>query len=233
MFLFLQLLLPFLLLGLWSVPAAAQVSFAVSSISATPNTARATNAQYTVELTAITSFTANYDLTVNFPQGFSLSSVASCALSVNAAAVSGAVCALTSSSVITFSSFTSAATVSNMSLSFTTDAAQYAGSFTISLRYYEPGNEGNGFGSNSALLSFAVSSMTCGLSSSSDRVGEAATYSLTYSPSVTISSGSIVQVVLPAWSSYTLTNFPSATASTVCGGQCTIRNPNAATSTLT
>lgn len=73
---------------------------------------------------------------------------------------------------------------------------------------------------------------SCSLLSTSNVVGATANFSISYAPSVFISSGSILQIQFPAWSAYSLTNFPSFTSSSVCGGICTIRIPNTASSLL-
>jgi hypothetical protein len=70
--------------------------------------------------------------------------------------------------------------------------------------------------------------MACSFSSVSSIVGANTTFGLTYSPSVFISAGSILQVQFSPWSTYNLTNFPGFTSANVCSGACTIRSPNTA-----
>ena len=60
------------------ITSADAVSFTVTSTTATPNTARSTNSQYQIQLSAITSFSTNFDIAISVPAGFSLSSVTSC-----------------------------------------------------------------------------------------------------------------------------------------------------------
>ena len=202
------------------------VSFTVTSTTASPNSARSAASQYQIQLSAITSFSTNFDVAINFPTGFSLSSATTCSVTLNGAAVSTAVCTQNSNSIV-FSSLNIATTVSSLLLGFTTSTASYSGSFTLNIVYYEPGNSATVYNSNSALLIITNDAMTCSLTSTSNTVGATSSnYTLTYTPSVTISANSLLQIIFPAWSTYTLTNFPSGSTSSVCGGQCTIRSPN-------
>ena len=54
------------------------VSFTVTSTTASPNSARSTASQYQIQLSAITSFSTDFDIAINFPTGFSLSNATSC-----------------------------------------------------------------------------------------------------------------------------------------------------------
>jgi hypothetical protein len=143
--------------------------------------------------------------------------------------VASAVCTLTSSSnLVSFSSINNTQTISNLTLVFSTGTALYAGSFVATLSYYQPGAPSNSYGSNSAPITITNSAMACAFSSTSSIVGATANFTLAYSPSVFVSAGSILQVQFSPWSVYNLTNFPSFTSSSVCGGACSIRSPNQA-----
>lgn len=206
-----------------------QLSFTITSATTSPNTARSSNSQYQIVLNAITSFSTTFDLSVSFTSAFSITSVSSCQALLNGITISTAQCSASSNSII-FTSLNIATTVTTLTLLFNTTTALYSGSFITTLTYYQVGNSANTYNSNSALISITNAAMSCSLTSSSAIVGAATNYSFSYSPSVTISAGSILQVQFPAWSAYTLTNFPSFLASTVCNSQCTIRNPNTAQS---
>ena len=213
------------------VASVGQVSFTVTSSTVSPNTARSTTSQYSLQLNAITSYSSTFDILLTFPSAFSLGSPSACQLSINASPVSTAVCEKApSSNLITFSSINNNRTITNMTIVFTTGTALYSGSFVISLSYTQPGVSSNSYGSNSAPISINSANMSCSFASSSSVVGANATFTLSYTPSVFISAGSIVQVQFSPWSAYNLTNFPSFTSSGVCGGACTIRSPNAAQS---
>ena len=202
------------------------VSFTVTATSATPNTARSTNSQYQIQLSPTSSFSTDFDLVLSFPAAFTLSSVSACTVTINGATVSSAVCTLSSPSIV-FTSLNIGSTVTSMSLGFTTSTASYSGSFTLTLVYRSPTNAATIYNSNSALLIIVNSAMTCSLTSTSSTVGASnSNYTLSYTPSVYISQNSLLQIIFPAWSAYTLTNFPSGSSASVCGGQCTIRNPN-------
>lgn len=208
----------------------AQVSFTVASSSVSPNTTR-TISQYTIQLNAITTFSTNFDLSVTFPSAFSLGTLSGCQLSINAAVVSSAVCTLTNSSnLVTFSSLNNAATINNLTLVFSTGTALYAGSFIATLSYFQPSTPSNSYGSNSAPLTITSTVMPCTITSTSSTVGASTNFTFSYTPSVFISAGSILQVQFSPWSAYNLTNFPSFTSSAVCSGACTIRSPNQAQS---
>lgn len=207
----------------------AQLSFTVASASTTPNTAASSSSQYSVLLNAITSFSSNFDVSLTFTSAFQITSVSNCRAVLNGANISTAQCGVSSNSIV-FSQLNIATTVSSLSLQFNTSTALYSGSFIVTVAYYQPGNASNNYNSNSALISITSSSMTCSMNSSSNIVGATTNYTFTLSPSVTIAAGSILQIQLPGWSAYTLTNFPSFTSASVCGGQCTIRSPNTAQS---
>ena len=204
-----------------------QLSFTVASASATPNTAASTNSQYSILLNAITSFNTNFDVSLAYTSAFSITSVSNCRALLNGATISTAVCAVSSNSIV-FSQLNINSTVSSLSLQFNTSTALYSGSFIVAVSYYQPGNSSNNYNSNSALISITSASMACSMASSSNVVGATTNYTFTLTPSVTIAAGSILQIQWPGWSAYTLTNFPSFTSASVCGGQCTIRSPNTA-----
>jgi hypothetical protein len=201
------------------------VQFTVASAAASPSTARSSNARYAIQLNALGSFSNNMDVHISFTSAFTLSAVSGCSATLNGATISGAVCTLSSSSIV-FSQLNIASTVSTLLLGFNTSTALYSGSFTITLAYYAAGGTSTLYNSNSALITITDASMACTLSSTSATVGATSNYTLTYTPGVFISSGSYLQVKFPAWSAYTLTNFPSGSASSICNGQCTVRNPN-------
>lgn len=204
----------------------AAVSFTATSTSATPNTARSANSQYLIQLSPLTTFSTDFDIHLSFPPAFSFTNVSACSVTLNGAPVGSAVCTLSSNTII-FSSLNIATTVTSLSLAFTTSTALYSGSFTLTLVYTQPGGSTPIGNSNSALIIVTNAAMTCSLGSTSNIVGTTASnFTLTYTPSVHISAGSLLQVIFPAWSAYTLTNFPAGSSSSVCGGQCTIRSPN-------
>jgi hypothetical protein len=206
-----------------------QVSFTVTSSAVSPNAARSTSSQYTIQLTAITSFSTNFDVSVTFPTGFILTTLSGCQLSINAVVKSSAVCSNTSSSnLVSFSSLNNNQTVSNLTLVFNTNTALYAGSFVAALSYYLPGTPSTIYGSNSAPITITTASMSCSFTSSSSIVGASSNFQLSYTPSSYVSAGSILQVQFSPWSTYNLTNFPSFTSSSVCSSACTIRSPNQA-----
>jgi len=148
--------------------------------------------------------------------------VTNCQLSINAAIVSTAVCALGSgTNIITFSQLGVSQTVNNLSISFNTSTALYSGSFIVSLKYYSPTNTSIVYNTNSVSMSIVNAVMPCSITSTSNMVGATANYTIVYTPSVYISPASIVQIRFPAWSTYTQTNFPSFLATTVCAGNCT------------
>lgn len=208
-----------------------QVSFTVASSSVNPTTARQTSGQYSIQLNAITTFSTNFDVSITFSSAFSLSTLTGCQLSINNAIVSTAVCKLTTASnLVTFSSIGNSAVISNMTLIFSTGTALYSGSFVASLSYYQPSTPSNSYGSNSAPITITSAPMSCGFSSTSTLVGAISNFTFTYSPSVFISAGSILQIQFPAWSTYSLTNFPNFTSPSVCSGACTIKSPNPAQS---
>jgi hypothetical protein len=208
----------------------AQVSFTVTSSTVSPNNARSTSSQYTIQLNAITTFSTNFDVSVTFTSAFSLSSLSGCQVSINASPRTGTLCFLTSASnLISFSSIGSNTNaINNMTLIFSTNTALYAGSFVASLSYYLPGTPATTYGSNSAPLTITNAVMGCSFSSNSSLVGQTTSFQLTYSPSSTVSAGSILQVQFSPWSAYNLTNFPSFSSTNVCGGGCSIRSPNQA-----
>ena len=209
--------------------ALAQLSFTVASASASPNTAASANSQYSILLNAITSFSTNFDVSLTFTSAFQIASVSNCRALLNGANISTAQCAVSSNSIV-FSQLNVATTVSSLSLQFNTSTALYSGSFIVAVAYYQAGNASNNYNSNSALISITSALMACSMASSSSIVGGTTNYTFTLSPSVTIAAGSILQIQLPGWSAYTLTNFPSFSSASVCGGQCTIRSPNTAQS---
>jgi len=207
----------------------AQVSFTVASSTVSPNTARSASSTYTIQLNAITTFNTNFDVSVTFPSAFSLTGLTGCQVSINGG-VRSTTCNLTpASNLVSFSSIGNSATISTMTLVFITNTALYSGSFIASLSYYLPGAPATTYGSNSAPLTITNANMAaCSFTSNTSVVGAPATFQLTYSPSSTISAGSILQVQLAPWSAYNLSNFLSFTPSSVCGGACTVRSPNQA-----
>lgn len=225
----LRQLFAFLVLLTLLLKVYSQVSFTVSSSSVSPNTARSSSSQYTILLNAITTFSTTFDLSITFTSAFVLSTVSSCQLYINNNLVTSALCALTSSSnQITFTSINNTQTIKNMTLYFNSATALYSGTFIASLNYYLPATPSNSYGTNSAPISIINAALTCNMASTSNLVGATSNFTLSYSPSVFISPGSIVQVQFPPWSTYSLTNFPSFTSSAVCSGACTIRSPNQA-----
>lgn len=206
----------------------AQVSFTVTTSTVSPNNARSTSSQYTIQLNAITTFSTNFDVSVTFTSAFSLTTVTGCQVSINAVPKT-TVCMLTpASNLISFSSINNTNTINNMTLVFSTNTALYAGSFVASLSYYLPGTPSSTYGSNSAPLTITNAVMGCSFTSNSSVVGQTTNFQLTYSPSSAISASSILQVQFPPWSAYNLTNFPSFSSTSVCGGLCSIRSPNQA-----
>lgn len=205
--------------------ALTQVQLTVTSASASPNTARSSNSRYQINLSPITSFSTNFDISLAFTSAYSITSVTGCSVILNGNSLSSSVCSV-SSNVITFSSLGISTTISSLILNFNTSTALYSGSFLTTLTYYAPGNTGIIYNSNSALITIANAALSCTLTSTSSIVGATANYSLAYTPSVFISAGSLLQIQFPGWSAYTLTNFPSGTAASICNGQCSIRNPN-------
>lgn len=206
--------------------ASASVSFTVAASSVAPDTARSPSSLYSMTLNAISVTTLNFDIYVTFPSDFKLTSVSGCQLLINSNTVPSAQCAI-SSNIITFTQLNNAQTISTLSLLFYTGTALYSGSFTISINYYLP-NTTTLQGSNSARLLINSAPMTCSLVSTSNIVGATANYSFTLTPPSEISSDSTLQIVFPAWSVYSLTNFPGGTNATICGNQCEIKAPNKA-----
>lgn len=207
--------------------AQAQVSFSVTSALVTPSTARSSNAQFTIQLTAITPSSTNFDLTVAFPSGFNINAASACSVTANGNSIAAAVCSA-SSNTVSFTSLGINSVVNTLTITFNASSALYASSFVATLNYYPPGTTSNSYNSNSVLLTITNAPMTCSLTSKSATVGATTDYSLAYTPSVYISAGSILQLTFPAWSAYSLTNFPSGTSASVCNSECTIRNPNTA-----
>jgi len=213
-----------------------QVSFTVANSNTSPNTARHTNSLYTFQLSAIISTSINFDVGITFTpaSAFILSGVSSCSFMINNVLVNSAQCTYQSSSnAIIFTQINNNIAITNMTISFRTSSALYANTFLLPISYYPPGTTSNAYSTNTAPIVITNALMTsCSIASSSNIVGAQANYSVSYEPSVFISSGSIIQIQFPAWSAYTLTNFPNFTSSAVCGGNCSIRNPNIASTLL-
>lgn len=191
-----------------------------------PNTARTPSALYSIRVNAISSFTANYDLSLNFPTGFALTQATNCKIAINGVADTiFPICTFTASQIV-FTNFSTGVLVTSMNVSFNTNTALYAGSFTVSLAYFQTGTNTQ-LGTNSALVTIAVASIICNIATTGTRVGQnPVNFTLYYTPSVEISANSILQITLPAWSTYSLTNFISgANAASICAGQCTVLVP--------
>lgn len=101
------------------VCAYSQVSFTVNSVTASPNTARATSSQYIIQLTPIGSFSTNFDIQISYTSAFQLSTLTGCSVTLNGANVTSAVCTRNSNS-ITFSSLNIATTISSIVLTYNT-----------------------------------------------------------------------------------------------------------------
>ena len=82
-----------------------------------------------------------------------------------------------------------------MSVSFETTTAEYSGASTITFYYYDPVTGSQIIGiENFISITTTNADMTLSFASTSDVVGENVTYTLDYTPSVTISANSVVQI---------------------------------------
>ena len=95
------------------------VSFTLTSTSTSPNTARSTNSQYLMQMSATTTFATDFDITVSFTNAFTLSTLSACSVSLNGNSLASAQCNRNGNSIV-FSSLGIASTVSTLSLAFTT-----------------------------------------------------------------------------------------------------------------
>lgn len=204
-------------------------SFTVVDYSVSPSTAKAQDATYSFQFGTVSAFVRNFDLHIVFPTAnYDLQPVTNCQFQINSSPVSSAVCAVDSgTSSIIFSNLQLTQTITSMSISFNTITANYAGSATLAFNYYEPGT--NTLINN--LINFISvtttnAPLTTIISTTSDIVGSGTTYTIQYTPSVTISQNSIVQVEIQPWGAYSQSNFITTNTTTICSGECTLTVPS-------
>lgn len=130
----------------------------------------------------------NFDVHVTFPTQYTIGTVSGCQFLVNGVAVTTVACAVNSTNnAIVFSQLNIATSVSSIQIQFNTSTARYSGSSTIVFYFYNTTTNSlvNSL-TNYVSLSIINAIMSCGVSSNSVIVGDNITYTLTYSPLVTI-----------------------------------------------
>ena len=153
--------------------------------------------------------------------------MSNCQFSINGAVKGGAVC--TASSVenrIKFTNLNIAESITSMDVQFDSSTAIYAGSATLVFYYYNPGT-GAQITSliNYVSVTTTNADLTISLTSTSDVVGENITYTLIYTPSVTISADSVVQLELAPWGAFSKSNFLTDNTTQICAGNCSLTIP--------
>lgn len=210
------------LLVAWMV-ALAFSSMSLSSQTVAPLTAGSTNTSYMYSFAASgISVPAGSQLLAQFDTGaFSISQVNGCQLSINGAAVAGASCSVNSASnAVVFSNVaTVALTPTSISASFYSNGASYSGTSNILFYFQDSAGLQNTNSKVNTTVSIAAAAMgSCSATTASQMVGSATNFTFAYSPAVAIPTGSILQLVLPAWfgNGTNLLNNASANCSSNC-----------------
>lgn len=201
----------------------ANSSMTLSSQVVSPLTAGSTNTSYSYVFasTAIT-VSAGSQLLAQFDVGsFTVSQVNGCQLSINGATVSAATCAVnTSSNAVVFSNAAaSSISLNNLSVSFRSNGASYSGTSNILFYFQDSTGLQNTDSRVNTTVSIVAATMSgCSVVSSNLTVGASTTYNFSYAPTVAIPTGSILQLVLPAWfgNGTNLLNNASANCSSSC-----------------
>lgn len=203
--------------------ALASCSMSLSSQVVSPLTAGSTNTSYSYAFaaTAIT-VPAGSQLVAQFDTGaFAISQVNGCQLSMNGVSVSGATCVVnTSSNAVIWSGVAaSSLSLSNLSVSFYSNGASYSGTSNILFYFQDSTGLQNTDSRVNTTVSIVAATMTgCSVTTANQTVGASSTYNLAYTPAVQVATGSILQIVLPAWfgNSTNLLNNASANCSSNC-----------------
>lgn len=215
------------LILLWLLGMANSQSFTPTSYSVNPNYAKSQSSTYSFTFNAITAFTANFNVHVYFPSQYSLAGVSNCAFWLNGNPVSTAVCSISNSTnEIIFTQLNIATAISSIQLVFNTSTSRYSGSSTIIFYYYNA-TDNSMISALTNYISLAVVNavMPCWVTSTSAIVGDSATYTLGYSPLVTIEPNTVLQVQMQPWGPYSQSNFVTTNTTLVCNNQCMLSVP--------
>lgn len=112
---------------------------------------------------------------------------ASCSLLVNGQAISSQCRYDSTSNHVIFSSFSQPSGISNFTVGFRASTARYALTSSLLFLYYSPGSSSLSTISNNYVpITITNAPMACSWASSSLVVGSNTTYTISYSPTVTI-----------------------------------------------
>lgn len=205
--------------------AAWSATFNPSATSVTPSYAKSQASTYSFSLSATSAFVQNFDLIISFPSQFSLVAPSNCGFWVNTVQKASANCSLDGQN-IKFTNLLITESISSIRVQFNSSTANYAATATLTFSYYDPSTAAALSLVNYISLTITNAVMSCSLSSSSAIVGDNATYTLTYTPIVSIESGSILQINLQPWGAYSASNFVTTSTGAICGGACSLTIPS-------
>lgn len=163
-------------------------SFAPSSYSVSPNYAKSPSSFYNFSFNAVSPFVSSFDIRVFFPSQFSIATVGNCAFWLNGNPVASAACAAsTSTNEVVFTNLNIVGSISSIRVQFNTSTARFSGSYTVNFFYYDTATQAIIPAlTNFLSVSIVNAVMTCSLTSTSNIVGDNVTYTLGYTPLVTI-----------------------------------------------
>lgn len=195
----------------------------LSSQTITPLTASSSNTAYLYSLTSTgRSIAANSQFFVQFETGaFDITQASACSFTLNGAAVAAATCTVNSgANTITFGNvITTATTVTSLTVGFNSSGAIYSGNLNMQLYFVDSsGVQITDTWVNTTVSIVTAPMTTCSVSNAHQIVGSSTTFVFGFTPVVNITSGSILQIVLPAWFG-NATNFVN-NASVNCSQNC-------------
>jgi hypothetical protein len=160
------------------------ISLFASTNSVTPNYAESPSSNYSFLFTTDTPFSADFDIFVQFPTNFNITSVSTCTILINSNPLTTTLCT-TVANKISFTSLNIPSIIANITIQFNTSTSLYAGRSTISFTFFNTSTNTIIPELNiQASININNAIMNCQLSSNSDVVGDTAIYTLSYLPLV-------------------------------------------------
>lgn len=192
-----------------------------------PSTAGSINTSYSFSFKnqSVITLTTTTSLVLQFTSQFTISATSNCFLSVNSGTNTSS-CTLSGFNQIVFSNIVSSSVVlNNLTVSFYTNGANYAGSILIPVYFTDNGNNISDANGQASFTINAAQMVACTVSSSSNTVGSQATWTLNFTPLyVAVQTGNLFRITLNKWGPNNISNFVN-TSNIICSrGTCTYSN---------
>lgn len=203
------------------LPACSTLTLATQTVS--PLTASSPNSSYLYTFSSSgQAVSANSQFIAQFDTGaFVITQVSTCQLAINNVNYTGINCTANSgANTITIGNIsTTALTATSLIVGFFTSGAVYSGSLSVLMYFMDSsGLQISDSRVNTTLTIIPATMTTCSVSNLNQIVGSSTTFTFGFTPVVSISASSVLQIVLPAWfgNSSNLVNNASANCSQNC-----------------